>query len=230
MIEQNLTPPPKWNKTLIFWGAALILNLVAISLSKSMSVLPSILLGLGAVAILGGLYGTTRLRSFLGPMKAKRKLMFLSLLILSYAATIGMEKLLSVIGTGASEHPAAAAAANQSLPAFLFTLFLMLFSMVGEEVLSALFTFPVWSWLKEKGLNSSLAFFLAAVFSSLIFGLSHLSVYNFNWTQCLLTIGLTRLPFSYAWKKMDSIWGGILIHFLFNALILLLQFLPRVQH
>ena len=226
MMEQNILPAPKWSKTFIFWGATLLLFVVSMFTPFA----PDTIAAIGSIAILSGFYGVMRLKNIFGPMKRKKKLLFFSLLILSFVSTIGVDILLSSLGSTANDHPLFQDLNSYSPVQILILLFTLFIGMIGEEVITAIFTFPVWGWLREKGLSSSLSFFLAAVFSSLIFGLFHLPIYGWNWLQCLLTIGLTRIPYTYAWKQMNSIWGGILLHYLFDLILILLVLLPTSQH
>lgn len=57
--------------------------------------------------------------------------------------------------------------------------------------------------------------------SSLAFGMMHYNAYNWNLFQMLVTIGLTRIPFDWAWYKTDSLWTGIVGHIIFDLLAFL---------
>lgn len=47
----------------------------------------------------------------------------------------------------------------------------------------------------------------------------HFKIYHGNLYQCLVVIGLTRLPFNYAWRKADSLWAGIIAHIIYDWII-----------
>lgn len=75
--------------------------------------------------------------------------------------------------------------------------------------------------LVEKPMHAWIA---ASVISSLLFGMMHVNVYHWNMWQCLVVIGLTRLPFNWAWRKTDSLWGGIWAHIIYDLII----FVPAI--
>ncbi|WP_338129584.1 CPBP family intramembrane glutamic endopeptidase [Ligilactobacillus saerimneri] len=66
-----------------------------------------------------------------------------------------------------------------------------------------------------------LAWIIAMLVSSLAFGMMHYNAYNWNLFQMLVTIGLTRIPFDWAWYKTDSLWTGIIGHIIFDLLAFL---------
>ena len=222
MIEQNLQPLPKWSRIALFWGAALLLYIIMMLIPYPH--IPDLLFGFGMIGILGGLYGKPRLKTFLRPMKRGKKRMFFLLLFLSYVAAYTPAILLFLFGFSGNAHPASQSLPDYSIPQFLLYLLVTFFGMIGEELLIAVFTFPLWGWLKAKGMRSSRAFLISAILGSLIFGLFHLPTYQWNWLQCILIIGLARLPFTYAWREMDSLWGGILVHYLFDILLFTLVY------
>ncbi len=92
------------------------------------------------------------------------------------------------------------------------------FSLVGEELITAAVAFPLYH-LASKKLPAQWAWVVASVVSSLLFGLMHFKIYHGNLYQCLVVIGLTRLPFNYAWRKADSLWAGIIVHIIYDWII-----------
>ncbi|MDT1959166.1 CPBP family intramembrane metalloprotease [Carnobacterium divergens] len=89
------------------------------------------------------------------------------------------------------------------------------FMLIGEEFLSIGILYGAWKKLNWK-------FWQASLFCSLLFAVWHLSAYDFNLLQCLITIAPSRLVLNYLFKKTDSIWVTIVVHITFDVV----SFLP----
>lgn len=89
------------------------------------------------------------------------------------------------------------------------------FNIIGEELWVAALTLPLHHFFAKK-MSRNKAFFLATLISIFFFGAMHLGVYHGDWLLCFLSIGPGRLPFNYAWKKTDSLRGGMIIHVLWD--------------
>lgn len=59
------------------------------------------------------------------------------------------------------------------------------------------------------------------VVSSLAFGTMYYNAYEWNLYQMLITVGLTRIPFDWAWYKTNSLWTGVAGHIIFDLLAFL---------
>lgn len=79
------------------------------------------------------------------------------------------------------------------------TPFIKIPGLFGEEMLVIVLLTILERFLPKnrKGL------IIASIISSLIFGACHISAYDWNVWQSLVLIGLTRLPFTYAWYKSE---------------------------
>jgi len=109
----------------------------------------------------------------------------------------------------------------------LITLGFTCISLVGEEVFTAAINFPLFRLFTDRGINIKKAWIWSAVIASLFFGLMHFEAYDGNIYQCLVPIGLGRLPFTYAWYKTESLWGGIWAHIIYDLMIMVpLMFFP----
>ncbi|NSS93214.1 CPBP family intramembrane metalloprotease [Enterococcus faecalis] len=91
-------------------------------------------------------------------------------------------------------------------------------SLVGEEIITAAMAIIVYSYA-EKSFDSRMSWILAALISAVLFGLMHYGVYDGNIFQCVFVIGIGRLPFTYAWRKTGSLWGGILAHVIYDFIL-----------
>lgn len=97
-------------------------------------------------------------------------------------------------------------------------LVLLSISLIGEELITASVAFPLYHLLAKK-MSSKQAWIIAGLISAILFGLMHLKIYHGNLYQCIVVIGLTRLPFNYAWRKTNSLWGGIIGHIIYDLVI-----------
>lgn len=97
-------------------------------------------------------------------------------------------------------------------------LVLLSISLIGEELITASVAFPLYHLLAKK-MSSKQAWIIAGLISAILFGLMHLKIYHGNLYQCIVVIGLTRLPFNYAWRKTNSLWGGIIGHVIYDLVI-----------
>lgn len=107
---------------------------------------------------------------------------------------------------------------NGSTMEKIISLIFICISLVGEEVITAAFTFPIFTLLSRKT-SIVKAWWIASIIGALIFGLMHVNVYDFNMYQCLVATGLTRLPFNWIWLKANSLWGGIVTHIVYDLII-----------
>ena len=105
----------------------------------------------------------------------------------------------------------------------LFQLVLVCVSLIGEEMITAVMTLPFFSLLLSR-VDEDKAWWIAAVIGSVLFGLMHVNVYHFNMYQCIVATGLTRLPFTWLWKKSDSLTTAIVAHILYDVIL----FLPEI--
>jgi membrane protease YdiL (CAAX protease family) len=61
--------------------------------------------------------------------------------------------------------------------------------------------------------------------SSLLFGLSHLPTYNWNWVQCIVVIGTARIVLTMAWLRTKNIWVSTGAHIINDWLLFTLALL-----
>ncbi|EHI69267.1 hypothetical protein ACVRY7_01385 [Streptococcus ictaluri] len=79
-------------------------------------------------------------------------------------------------------------------------------------------------------MSSQKAILIGSILGVLIYGLLHLPTYEWSFYQCLVVIGLGRLPFTYLWFKEDSLRAGIYSYVLYDywlfALIIFFTLIP----
>lgn len=99
-------------------------------------------------------------------------------------------------------------------------LFKTLFMLAGEEILVTLPLIIIVSLLINKTkLSQSKAVIIATILTAIIFGAMHLSTYQWNLFQCFVTVALTRIPFTIASLKSDSMISGIIGHIAFDWIL-----------
>lgn len=92
------------------------------------------------------------------------------------------------------------------------------FSLTGEEIyIAVIFVLCIVPLLKK--ISTKNALIIASLASVSIFGMSHFTTYDGNIYQCLVIIGLTHLPFIYAFIKTESLWTTIIAHILYDFTI-----------
>lgn len=180
----------------------------------------SSLLIAGALAI-AIQFGPVTLKRVLGPMKKGMWGWIILVILLSFALAF----LTTFIGdTVLGIKPIANSALGDSTPwSKVYRFILVSFSLIGEEVITAAIAFPLFNLFAQKE-ETKKAWLKASIISALLFGLMHVNAYHWNLYQCLVAIGLTRLPFNWLWVKSDSLRGGIIAHVIYDAVI----FIPMI--
>lgn len=84
--------------------------------------------------------------------------------------------------------------------------------LLGEELITIVLLLIIINLL--GGTRKSI--FIAVTVSTIIFGLLHLSTYDWNFAQVLLVIALARIPFTLATLRSDSIYTGYFIHLAYD--------------
>ncbi len=90
-----------------------------------------------------------------------------------------------------------------------------LVSATGEEALMASVILPIYSGLKSKKLGIGVTLLVGSV----LFGLMHVFVYDFNLVSCI-AVAIMRLFLTLAWFKTDSLRGGIYLHLFQDGLVI----------
>lgn len=201
---------PIW-KILISWVGFGVVFYVSTQLLRG--VLANFFLCFGMVGVLTYQYGMGSLSSLFGRMKKGTKRWLLFYLVMGFAAPLLLD---IMINPNLAAHVSMSSTKHLPLLDFLADMLIMFVGLIGEEAGVAALAFPLFGLINQfRGLKKN-AFFLSALISSVIFGIGHLPVYQSNWIKCIFVIGLPRIFYNYAWKKTDSLWGGIWVHSLNN--------------
>lgn len=79
--------------------------------------------------------------------------------------------------------------------------------LFGEEVITLLPFLALLQWFsKGFGMGRKGAIIGAWLTTSVIFGLIHLSTYDWNWIQCIVVIGSARMMLTLPWILTKNIW------------------------
>lgn len=173
-------------------------------------------------------FGPEAYRRLLKPIRKGSWKAILIFVILSMFLSLAAAKFGSFLfQSPEAENPVAQIIINSDFLGKVYFFLTTWISLAGEELITAAIALPVYYYLAKK-LEGNHAFILSSIISALFFGMLHLHTYSWNWYQCLVVIGLTRIPFNYAWKKADSLWGGIICHTIYDYLLFLILLLNHV--
>lgn len=176
-------------------------------------------------AVLVLMFGKDTFLSFFKKMNKGSWKPILVAIVLGYVISIGASAISPLLGLGTlAENNIVNSLAQPTLWGNIVNLTTIAISLVGEEVITASIAFPVY-YLLVKKIGRKQAWIWAAIISAAVFGMMHFNAYNGDWYQMLIVIGAGRLPFTYAWTKTDSLWGGIIAHVVYDFLI----FIPVIM-
>lgn len=179
-------------------------------------------LPLSGLLALGLQFGPEKIRFFLKKMKkGSWKTILLVIVLLFLIATIMGTIQTNIFGIQSVGDSAANDAFSPNLATRLIFLATAWVSISGEEFVMAAIAFPLYHFLVKRYTGNK-AFLIASLISAFIFGSMHLHAYNGNLFQCYGIIGLLRLPLNYAWKKTESLQGGIWTHIIYDYIQFLL--------
>lgn len=100
----------------------------------------------------------------------------------------------------------------------------LLIVFVGLVILPPLIEELVTRGFLFTGLRTRMPFVIAAVLSSVVFGLAHLEGQSMNWAAAINTFTLA-LVLAYLREKTDSLWSPIGLHAINNGLAFLVLFI-----
>lgn len=83
--------------------------------------------------------------------------------------------------------------------------------LLGEELLSIGILYGAWKKLNWQ-------FWQASLLCAVLFAAWHITAYDFNLLQCLVTIIPSRLVLNYLFKKSNSIWVTVIVHITFDVI------------
>ncbi len=186
-------------------------------LSAGIPVIGAVSLAIGGFIGLYQLFGMTGLREvFQKPNKLIRNF------LVAYLSAILLGLVMSLIVREILHAPTVANEVTKNLS----TLFLIqtLPMLLGEELLTMIILLLIANLLggSKKGVA------IGILVSTLVFALLHLPTYHWNLLQCLLIIGIARLPFTWASLSSDSLWTGYAVHVAYDwTAFILVMFLAN---
>jgi membrane protease YdiL (CAAX protease family) len=178
-------------------------------------------LALGGGSALALLVGYDKLKLFFRRMvKGSWKWILISI-FLGFLVSVLFVLLGSVLNISIAENAGLEGVGEESLPLWIHLIVIIttFFSLAGEEIITAAMAVIVFYYARKR-LNAKWSWLLSAVLSAILFGLMHYGVYDGNIFQCIFVIGLGRLPFTYAWRKTGSLWGGIWAHVIYDLIVI----------
>lgn len=120
-----------------------------------------------------------------------------------------------------AENPASVILAQpQGIMFYINSMVQDVFQLFGEELIAIIPMLFVFHLLYNKtnlGRKSSLV--IALVASSLLFGMFHLPTYQWNWAQCLLVIGFSRIADTIPYIITRNIGVSFAIHYIYDFIL-----------
>lgn len=102
------------------------------------------------------------------------------------------------------------------------------FMLAGEEILTMIpFILLVHIGVKMNW-NKKIVLVIVTILTCIFFGALHLETYQWNFYQAIVLIGFTRIPFTIATLKLDSIWAGTLTHIAYDWSLFLFIFITSL--
>ena len=165
-------------------------------------------------------FGYNGLKSMLRPMTKPFVVKLLVLLLLSFCIKEMLIEIITIFNitdiNSFVTNPAIIEAKQSTLSNNLIDVSETSISILGEELLVAGIILPVYSYLKKYRFGWALSNLVGCI----AFGFMHVFAFDFQIWPCLM-VGLSRYPFSQAWKSTDSVRGGMYIHLISDLIVLL---------
>ncbi len=175
------------------------------------------------------MYGVDGIKKLYSPLKKGSVKIILIAYVLSWVTALLAKFLAGVIGQPTADNPIVSQFSHGVVPA-LTLLGKTLFMLAGEEIITTIPLILLIHLALNYNVERKTAIIGSVILTSLMFGSLHLSTYDWNWFQCLVVIGLTRIPFTWATLKTNSIWAGTIIHIAFDWLIFIGVMLSTLAH
>jgi len=115
---------------------------------------------------------------------------------------------------------------KNALREYFMLRFQEIFQLFGEEFLAVLPFLAILHFMTVKlNVNRKTVIIIAWITSSIIFGLLHLSTYNWNIIQCIFVIGGSRLLLTLSYIQTKNIWVSYFVHYFYDMLVFTVAFL-----
>lgn len=181
------------------------------------------------VVITAGIIGLFLMYGYVGIKKAYSPLKkgSFKVIFLCYISTwligLGANLLGSLLHQPIASNPASSEFSKGGLDVIL-TFLKTGFMLAGEEILTMIpFLLLVRLGIKLKW-SKKFVLVSATVLTCIFFGSLHLETYQWNIYQAVVLIGCTRIPFTIASLKLNSIWAGTVTHIAYDWSLFLFIF------
>jgi len=175
------------------------------------------------------MYGVAGIKNLYSPLKKGSVKIILIAYTLSWITALLAKFMAGAIGQPTADNPIVSQF-NHSLETALTMFGKTLFMLPGEEIITTIPLILLVHVALHFKIERKIAIIGSVILTSLMFGALHLSTYDWNWFQCLVVIGLTRIPFTWATLKTNSLWAGTIIHIAFDWLIFIGVTLTTLIH
>ncbi len=185
------------------------------------------LAGIIGVVITFGFDGLKKI--FSKPNKGSAKVILISVIV-CYVLSISLAIFANtVLNQPTSANPIKDAFTG-SIANSLSVLFKTIFMLIGEELFVTLPLVIIVIFLVKKAkLSQSRAVIIATVITAILFGAIHLPTYQWNVFQCFVIIGLTRIPFTIATLKTNSMVSGVIAHIIYDWCIFIYIIIEQLK-
>ena len=165
------------------------------------------------------IFGYRQFKSMMRPMNRPYFWKLAMLFVLSFlikGGLVAVGEIFHLVDVNAfPTNPAVGAANNGGILSNVIEVIKTSVSIVGEELLVAGITLPLYFLCKKN----KFGWVLSNLIGCLAFGIMHIVTYDFQLWPCLM-VGLSRCPYSQAWKSTNSLRGGMYIHLISDLIIL----------
>lgn len=150
-------------------------------------------------------------------------LLMLGIMLINIILSIAVSNIVSKIATPPAANPIVESAGNK-LP---LTILVLGWAMFGEEAIKLSLLFLLFKGLHYDE-NKKMQYWISWIIVAIIFGLLHLSTYQYNFLQCIFVVGLPAILYGYLWKKTENpiiMWAT---HYLYDIILILIAYMSTL--
>lgn len=102
--------------------------------------------------------------------------------------------------------------------------------LIGENIMFVSILFFWHKIIRSVKISPIASITISLILSGSSFGLLHLSTYNNNWVQCLTFIGIPAIAQMIFFLIFKNIHMGYILHFNYNLIIILFNYIASIYH
>ena len=146
------------------------------------------------------------------------------IILISLAAELVLTVVFAVIASSFTEGSENANLKDMdlnSVKSFIIITFTLLWSLAGEEggkIAFFIFLDRIIPLSLFKNRNS-IKYWICWIIDIMLFGILHLSAYEYDMIQCIVVIGAPSIIYGYIWKKTENPKVMWLVHFIYDFLL-----------